>query len=534
MSQQYNARISQIHTLASAVKGACVNGALDGGQTIKCPNELADSILDTDGGKLLFESVADEHRGQVAVAWSTSIQNHCNTHGEMPSDALLASAAQSMMNTRSEEKNPMMFESVSATLATSDGLITTPKMQGLILASMLKASTSDMVTWIPADVNKSEIFELKRVAATKFGDYDAGQEIEEGDNKQFSSMKQFYQFPLAKQPDGTKTTFEFDTATDTPAEIKLPLRAGKTKIYHNNVAVAEHHHAVSGLSLTAINESGFGGSVDLIGGKISVNAPAGITGNLAVSYEVDIEKNPDLIPRVQLTEESYVMTPSWVVLGAQYTQQAYWMTNRELGVDLTSSLGGIQRNLIAYERDMSNLSYALRAAGGQNEYTFPLSVATDHKFYEHYRKLELTLDEASSDILQTTKKSGGKGIFAGAVALRICRAMGAPFFEAAPNFQEGLEVSYAGKLFGKYKVFFVPKGFSVGNTVFDDLTMLMYGRGNNHTDAGLVNGDAISPTLMKEGLRGFTNQEHLLALRYQDIHEKDGEKYFRLIRLLPE
>ena len=235
-----------------------------------------------------------------------------------------------------------------------------------------------------------------------------------------------------------------------------------------------------------------------------------------------------------MTEESYVMTPSWVVLGAQYTQQAYWMTNRELGVDLTSSLGGIQRNLIAYERDMSNLSYALRAAGGQNEYTFPLSVATDHKFYEHYRKLELTLDEASSDILQTTKKSGGKGIFAGAVALRICRAMGAPFFEAAPNFQEGLEVSYAGKLFGKYKVFFVPKGFSVGNTVFDDLTMLMYGRGNNHTDAGLVNGDAISPTLMKEGLRGFTNQEHLLALRYQDIHEKDGEKYFRLIRLLPE
>lgn len=528
-------RQATISSLASAVKSVCVNGAVDGGGLIANPKDRIDSMISAAGehAPLLLESVGEENAGSVFSAWQTSIQGFANTYGHMPSDEALASAMHTAQSTLSDGNGSgLILESVQGSLATSEGTPIRPRSIGLILPTLLSAATTDMVTYIPAERDEVEIFEINRIASTTFGDYSAGDVIAEGSTGQYGNMRQLHAFAANQQPDNTKTEFVFDT--NLHAKVKTPIKRGSVVIYLDSKPVAQHLRAANNNSLIALNDSGFGGTVDLANGTVTLTAGAApASGKLSIKLEVDIEKAYELIPTINADVDSFTLTPNWSVIGSEHTVQSFWTLNREMGIDLGSQLMANQRNLLAYNKDIANMSTAVHAAHANTIETFNLTIASNHTFREHYQRLEEKINKISTAMLSGTQKSGVVGIYAGADAINILKAMGAPFFEPAPNYREVNRIHYVGKLFGRYKVFVCPHNISIAGTTFDSWDLMLYGRGENHSEAGIVNGDAIAPTFIQQGAKGFQVSNALIALRYQDLHPNKGERYFRMLKLIP-
>lgn len=528
------ARQETISALASAVKNVCVTAAVDGAGLIANPKQRMDSMIEAAGefAPNLLESIGEQSAGSVFSAWQTSIQNYANTHGTMPSDEVLASAMHTAQGMNADNGSGLIFESVQGSLATSEGTPIRPRSIGLILPTLLSAATTDMVTHIPAERDEVEIFEINRIAASSFGDFNAGDVIAEGSTGQYGNMNQLHAFPAGQQPDNIKTQFVFNTATD--AKVKTPIKRGSVVVYLNSKPVAQHLRASNSSALIPIDGSGFSGTVDLAGGKVTVDASvAPETGHLTVRLEVDIEKAYNLIPTINAEVESYTLTPSWSVLGSEHTVQSFWTLNREMGVDLGSQLMASQRNLLAYNKDIANFTTAVHASYANASESFPLTIAANHTFREHYQRLEEKINDISTSMLSATKKSGVVGIYAGANAINILKAMGSPYFEIAPNYREVNRIHYVGKLFGRFKVFVCPHNVDIAGATFSEWDLMLYGRGENHSEAGIVNGDAIAPTFINQGQNGFQVSNALIALRYQQLHPNGGEKYFRRLTLIP-
>lgn len=527
-------RQATISGLASAVKKVCVNAAVDGSGVIANPNERMENMISAAGeyAPNLLEAVGGS-AGSVFSAWQTSIQSYADTYGQMPADEVLATAMHTAMQSVAPTGgSDLIFESVQKSLATSEGTPIRPRSIGLILPTLLSAATTDMVTHIPAERDEVEIFEINRIAGSTFGDFNIGEVIAEGSTGQYGNMRQLFAFATDQQPDNTKTKFDFDTELHT--KIKTPIKRGSVVIYLDSKPVAQHLRASNSTALITLNDSGFTGTVDLANGKVTVNASsAPAKGSLSIKLEVDIEKAYSIMPTIQAEVESYTLTPSWSVLGSEHTIQAFWTLNREMGVDLGSQLMANQRNLLAYNKDIANLSTAIHASHANKLETFPLTISANHTFREHYQRLEEKINTISTEMLSDTKKSGVVGIYAGADAINILKAMGSPFFEPAPNYREVNRIHYVGKLFGRFKVFVCPSNINIAGTKFESWDLLFYGRGENHSEAGIVNGDAIAPTFIHQGAQGFQISNALISLRYQDLHPNKGEKYFRRMKLIP-
>ncbi len=535
------ARQSLISSLAASVKSVCVNGAIEGGTLIKSIKDRAESMVaaakDDPNMVLMVEGLGEEYAGQALTAWQSSIQDYCQVHDELPSDEVLASGLSVALKSLPEEtkkKSTIMVESVESSFATSEGSPVRARSIGLVMPVLLTANTSDMVTHIPAEHNEVEIFQVQRIASTTFGDYKAGDVIEEGATGQYSNMEQFHSFADDQQPveDGSKTNFVFDTALHTVGGIKLPIKRNSVTVYYNSVPVAKLVSGSNTSNLTSIGELGFGGSVNFNDGKVTVNNANNIkSGKLSVSFEVDIEKNYDLVPMINAEAHSEKISPSFSVIGSEYTHQAFWALGRDLGIDLGSHLMTMQRNLLAYNKDLANLTMAIHASAAHPLKTFDIRISEGHTFREHYQRLEETLNAASTAMLKDNKKSGIVGLYVGTDSINVLKAMGAPHFELVANYREVNRIHYAGKLFGRYKIFVVPHPITIAGVEFTSWDMLAYGRGENHSEAGIVNGDAIAPTFIHQGAKGFNVSNCLIALRYQKVHPEGGYKYFRMLRL---
>lgn len=529
-------RQATISQLSGAVKSVCVTGAMGESGVIANQTERMNSMIDAAGQHIpnLVESVGEDNVGQVVSAWQTSIQNYANTHGTLPPDEVLASALQSATNMLQDHSGGgLMFESVGASLASTEGLHVRPRTIGLIMPTILSAATMDMVTHIPAEHNEAEIFELSSIAGSDFGDFKTGDIIEEGSTGQYGNMRQLHAFAADHQPDGVKKQFVFDTAQH--AAVKTPIKKGSVVVYLDSKPIAQHLSDANSLTLLSLNNSGASGVVSLTNGIVTVDfsaAPA--AGKLSLKLEVDIEKNYNLVPLISAELASWKLQPNWAVIGSEHTIQSFWMLNREMGVDLGSQLMSRQRNMLAFNKDIANLSMAVHASYANELETFPLTIADNHTFREHYQRLEEKFNAISTKMLTETKRSGIRGIYAGADAINILKAMGAPFFEVAPNYREVNRIHYVGKLFGRYKVFVVPHDIRIAGVEFSSWDLLCYARGENHSEAGIVNGDAIAPTFIHQGAQGFNVSNALIALRYQDMHPKNGYAYFRRLRLIPK
>jgi hypothetical protein len=557
-SKNFFARKSAISKVAGMVTSALVDSRFDsGGAQIASHSGCIEAVTNAAMGSPLFEGLASD-KGAVAsisTSWSSAIKSHFDTYGTMPREEVLASCGESLMAlcNGGEESSRFMFESLGgkANFATSAGIDIRAKTAALILPVALAAATSDAATFVQGGRDEVECFEIQRVSNSAFGDVAKGQAIDEFFSQQYSGMKQAYLLPT--KPDGTKQRYvvyiynEAAPAVDETALISVIANqnpqgcgylANSITVMFNGRAVAS---SIDGSLFGQFSHNGEQHSIipdgvadkdkGIIAFKVSPALPS-TDAVLSVQYDVDIENGAGnaAFPEINHSMSSFKLRPHQSVLSAQHTIQSYWGMNREYGIDMRSMQTATQRNVMAYEKDIRNLRDMLMASSANPTLPINVAVAAGTYFKEKYEELHEQLLILSNLMMVETKVSGLVGLFAGIGASTIFKALGAPFFVPAPNYRQVPRIHFVGTLFGKWKIFECPSKITHAGQELGEMDALGYARGDDFSQAGLIVGDAVSPTLYKHGTDSrMFNRDTLWELSYGDISPRSGYKFFHKV-----
>jgi hypothetical protein len=559
-SKNFFKRKNAISNVAGMVNAALVNSQFDGSSVIQNTDARVEAVTNAAMASPLFEGLAGEKSAiaTIATSWSSAIKDYCDTHGVMPRQDLLASCGESLMalTNGNDESSRFMFESLGgkANFSSSAGIDIRAKTAALILPVSLSAVTNDAATFVQGGRDEAECFEIHRVSNSSFGDVEKGQQLDEFFYQQFSGMKQAYL--LSGGPDGTKERYvvyiynEAAPAADLSAIVTVLTNHNPKQCAYvpKSVALMFNGRAVAssldnGTLFGQFDHAGTTYSVmpdvaaDVTKGrvafKISPALPAN-AGSLTLQYDVDIESGAanGAFPEINHTMSSFKLRPHQSVLAAQHTIQSYWAMNREYGIDVRSLQTATQRNIMAYEKDIRNLRDMVLASSANPTTAIQLTVTAGAYFKEKYEELHEHLLLLSNVMMTETKVSGLVGMYAGIGASTIFKALGAPFFVPAPNYRQVPRIHFVGTLFGKWKIFECPRPITHGGQTLGEMDAVGYARGDDFSQAGLIAGDAVSPTLYKHGMDSrLFNRDTLWESSFGDISPRGGEKFFHKITI---
>lgn len=541
--QAVEARAALIENLSGAVAQVCIAPQLQNGALIQDANTRLSAIAAAAAGQPMFDALGDQ-AGMVATAWATAINCYFDAYDAMPPKELLASAAQSLANITVDvdgAKGVKMLDSVRASLSTTEGIEIRAKQAALILPTLLMCATSDAVTYIPAQANECEIFEIKRVAGSNFGDYKLGDVLDNSAYGQYSSLNQIYAFPAGEQPDGALKAFVYDSA-NAGFNVAAPFKKGSVKVWLDGAIVATEVAGqtgkVYGTTTIGGNEVVINGTITAASGKVELTTSVALGAGqlMLLEYDVDIEKAPELIPLIGNDMTSYLLRPHESVLAVEHNIQSYWTMNREYGIDYRSMQMSELRNYLAYEKDVRNLRKMILAIS--KTYTFDLKVEAGQYFKEHYETLHKLLLVISQEMQAKTEVSGLVGLYCGPQASAVIKSLGAPHFQMVEGYRQVNRVHYVGKLFGQFKIFEVPVEIEVikgvPQTKLGTFDCLCYARGDGHAEAGIVVGDAVPATIYSHNVNAALKDRNTIwELAYCDIHPNQGGRYFARLSMIP-
>jgi len=530
--------------IASAVDGyqKRIADITDRAHQMRCA--LLDPIIDDTGGFIqdakmrqerlqnairnsIFESIG-ENAPMIAGIGSRAIRNYINTYKRPPSDELLASVHQTIQNTLelgNGKKLGGVFEA-AADMSTTEGLITRNRMLSLCLPVALYAISSQMVTMIPGQFNKSEIFRIHRVAGSTFGDLQKGDRIDQFYNGRYAVMDQM---SAAMPGDGSKTEFTFDTAADVGAQ--MPVKKMCVKILHDrNIVGADdgngHLTGVfslgKGASATIVNVTG---TVDYAKGVIkatfSVAPASGI--DVHIGYDVDIENQPDLIPLIDHQMESAVVYPHESAIASNVTIQALWGLRREFGLDADNMAMSAMRNMLAADKDRKILRDLYFYA--RDEVAWNRVGPETYKLSEHIESLKAALLEVDSQLILKNGFSGLVGLVGDPQAVNIFRYMSRDYFEPAPGYRNIPQPHYVGRAFNMWDLYCDPNQ--------EPFTCLCFARGAEHGRTAFLAGDAVPAlTFRHPVLSNLRNSSTMWDLAYRDLQPFDGRDYLMKLRMI--
>ena len=171
--------------------------------------------------------------------------------------------------------------------------------------------------------------------------------------------------------DGTTTKFSFDSKT--AFGTVYPLKRKRIMVLHDhNVVASDDAGSVMGAFRLGGEMVNVTGTVDYATGKVDVTfskAPA-IGVEVHIGYDVDIEKAPTLIPRIDHEMDSRTLYPHEAAIAGDSTIQAQWGLRREYGLDIDNMTLAGMRNLLAADKDRKILRQMLFYAKGVTEWCY--------------------------------------------------------------------------------------------------------------------------------------------------------------------
>ena len=509
---QYMQRLSEINSGAKAMTDAVIAPQMDGETFISESAERNDQLEQAVSGSI-FEAFG-ESAPMILATQANAVRAFKNKTGRMPSAEVLASSHKALENLASLAGGSApegIMESVGP-MSTSEGQILRDHMAALVLPIQLNTITNDMVTSVPANFDRTEIFRVERIAGNTFGDLQKGEIIDQFFRGQYSAMDQRKGVGVG---DGTKTDFSLD--------VGMPIRksganmSGYVRVYldRDEVATDDGRGNIFGNGVT--------GSVDYETGQIAVKfATAPATGlELHVAYDVSIEKDPTLIPRVDHEIQSWVIVPHESAISGQTTVQALFQARREFGLDMSSMTVTAMRNILSADKDRKRLNDMWFFAKGTT--TWNMTVPSALAYHEHYESLREVLMNISTELMMATKISGLKGLVAGRGAANVFKSLRSPYFEIAPGYKETPQPHYVGRLFGQYDLYCDP--------LAEEFETLCFAKGENHGDAGYVAADAITAVPFKHPVgTDLRHRDTLYELAYRTMHPYNGRAWFRKLK----
>jgi len=458
-----------------------------------------------------------ERGNMIAAVHARALQGYERKYGRLPSDDLLASCHKAIENAlllgNGKASVGGVFE--DADMSTTEGILMRDRLVSLVLPVHLHSITANMVTYIPGEFNQSEFFRVDRVAGSTFGTLKKGDRIEYKYDGLYSVMDRRESLGLG---DGSKTEFSFDSKSLNG--VSYPFKPKRTRIWVDRRMVAEDDG--SGNIIGAYTQDGVSvvvsGTVDYAEGKVTANftsAPETDMG-LHIGFDIHIETNPELIPRIDHQMRSRVLYPHESAITGNATIQAIWALRREIGQDIDNLIMQALRNLLAADKDRKNLHDMLFHAKNQVEWCYVGDPALTLR--EHYESLNAALLEVDSKLIAGNGIVGLTGIVGGTQVVNTFRYLPAPYFVAAPGYHSVAQPHLVGTVFGQWTLYCNPQ--------MDANTALCYGRGPNHGQTAFVVGDAVPALSFRHPLLGDLVQKATMwDLAYRDMQPFDGSDY---------
>lgn len=458
-----------------------------------------------------------ERGSMIAAVHSRALQGYERKYGHLPSDDLLASCHKAVENAlllSSGKQSPGgIFE--SADMSTTEGIMMRDRLISLVLPVHLQAITSNMVTYIPGEFNQSEFFRVFRVAGSTFGALTKGDRILYDYDGLYSVMDQRVELGTG---DGTKTSFEFDSKSI--HGVVYPFKPKRTRIWVDRKMVAEDNG--NGTLVGSYMQGGISvvvsGTVDYALGQVTAQFTTAPASGMAlhIGFDVNIESNPELIPRVDHQMFSHVLYPHESAIAGNATVQAIWALRRELGQDIDNLTMQGLRNLLAADKDRKNLHDMLFHTNQSVEWCFVGSPELTLK--QHYESLNAALLEVDTTLIKGNGVAGLTGIVGGTEAVNIFRYLPDPLFVAAPGYRSVAQPHFVGTVFGQWALYCNPQ--------MDSRTCLCFSRGPDHGQTAFVAGDAVPALTFRHPILGdLVQRATMWDLAYRDMQPFDGEKY---------
>ncbi len=468
----------------------------------------------------------------IAATHARSLQGYERRYGHLPSDDLLASAHKAIENaillTNQKETVGGVFE--SANMSTTEGIMMRDRLISLVLPVLLQSITANMVTFIPGEFNQSEFFRVFRVAGSTFGTVKKGEKIRFNYNGLYSVMDQRALMGIG---DGATKNFTFETKSLNNAVY--PIKPKRVRIWRDRRKVAEDNGAGAIVgTFIGISDSTcmISGTVDYATGEVKIaftEAPAqGM--EIHVGFDVDIEHEPALIPRIDHQMLNHVLYPHESAITGNATIQAIWALRREMGLDIENMTMQALRNLLAADKDRKHLHDMRFHARHVVEWdrigwefqgnVYGISLR------DHYESINAALLQVDTLLMKANGISGLVGIVAGSQACNIFRYLPAPMFIPAPGYRSNAQPHYVGRVFGQYDLYCDPQHEDVWDC-------LCFAKGPDHGQTAYVAGDAVpAMTFHHPFLDDLVKNGTMWDLAYRDMQPFDGENYLCILKIM--
>ena len=479
-------------TFDSAAAESFVNEALSQ-NTIEVPATLQ-GVLD---------SVSDKESGYVLRAILDGAAAYEAAHGQsMPAD-VLEQALHSAYSTTPEGQK-------AALDSTGNSLQSAQSYQSnRAIVAILTTTTEAIpfVHYLPADIksNQAKLAILEHVTGSESGLYKESSLLDganSGDRYISSARDHVLTHGEGGALTGKITAIQATADTCDPQGKAVKLVRGATIIYVNGLKAAQEvgsksvNSPIAGAVTIGNTSYAISGSVNTDNGEITLAVNPALPTSVEVLAEgfIDYERQEDLTPSIITTVETFdLFANSWRALTRQSIDSRTQMAN-ELGLDSYSEGVIAIQAQFANERHYDVIRKARRVAVCNREtFDFNWVGAGDYKVRaDIWRDFSSALGAVSQKMALLTMNHGVTHLYVGEKIAAQMQGLPADIWQPS-GISARPGIYRAGRLFGKYDVYYTPRGV---HEDAEGAEILCIGQASDVTRNAFILGDAVAPTVI--------------------------------------
>ncbi len=479
-------------TFDSAAAKTFINGALSQND-VKVPETL----------QAVLDSASDKEADGILRAVLDGANAYQAAHGqEIPAD-VLEQAFHSAYSTTPEAQKAAL-DSVGNSLQSAQSY-----QSNRAIVAILTTTTEAIpfVHYLPADIksNQAKLAILEHVTGSAAGSYAEGGLLDgahSGDRFISSARDHVLTHGVAGALSGKITAIQKTPDTCDPAGTVAKLVRGATIIYVNGLKAAQEvssksvNSPIAGSVVIADVTHAISGSVNTDTGEITLAVAPALPTTVEVLAEafIDYERQEDLTPTIITGVETFdLFANSWRALTHQSIDSRTQMSN-ELGLDSYSEGVIAIQAQFANERHYDVLRKARRVAVCNREtFNFNWTGAGDFKVRSDiWRDFSSVLGAVSQKMALLTMNHGVTHLYVGEKVAAQMQGLPADIWQAS-GITARPGIYRVGRLFGKYDVYYTPRGV---NEEAEGAEILCVGQASDVTRNAFILGDAVAPTVI--------------------------------------
>jgi hypothetical protein len=459
----------------------------------------------------LLGKVGADNETKVLDAVAAGISHFKSEHGVEPTADVIEAALQ---------QGDIAFNGIdlrgnvldSATSGHHDQMSLQPNRAVVAVLSAI-AEAIPFASYLPVDIasNQGKLAILSHMAGDTFGDY-AANGLMDGTSvgDVYASSSRMVRFTITGDAPYTskftKTNLANDPGFCDAGGVGVPVLRGRTIVYVNGIpaamdssqGVAANSPISGGIKVNGVDYS-IVGTVTVASGAISITPTPDFPDSFKVTAQafIDYEAAPALIPNVLVRADVYdIYANPWRVKTG-ISIDASGQIKNELGLDADSEALMAIRTQMAMERHYQALRMAKLLASNNTE-SFDFAYATqiaEKNRAEIWTDFQSVMGLADQRMANATMDHGITHLYASAWVVAQWEGLPRDLWEPS-GVAKRPGIYRAGRLFGKYEVYYAPKGGPTDNAQLTTSEILAVGRSSQVARCPIVLGDAVAPTFL--------------------------------------